>query len=142
MGRRHFASDAEAIAVEDTPTQSKPRWRQPLRNGPWQFTPDHTFQSVHHLSAIARFQLQISEMAERGNFISCLKICKDMKEQGIKPTLLVYNGLLQAAAKNSLYTEAEGILDDMGATGVKPDAQSYHHLIKVGDCCYSHLYTF
>ena len=54
-----------------------------------------------------------------------------MKQQGVMPDLFIYNDLLKAASKDGLYMEAEGIMDDMLAVGVRPDRQSYHHLIYV-----------
>lgn len=102
-----------------------------IRNEPWSFTPDHSFQSTHHQSAIARYQLRMSKEAEQGNFINCLKLCRDMKKSGVKPSLMLYNDVLKAGAHEGLYLEVEGILDDMRASGIEPDRQSYHHLLSV-----------
>jgi hypothetical protein len=60
-----------------------------------------------------------------------MRACKDMKEQGVKPNLLIYNDILKVAAKDGFYTVIEGIMDDMLATGIQPDRQSYHHLLYV-----------
>jgi len=80
---------------------------------------------------LARFQVAISELAEEGKFIECLRACKEMKERGVAPDLLIYNDLLKAAARDGLHREADGIMDDMLTVGVRPDRQSYHHLIYV-----------
>jgi pentatricopeptide repeat protein len=58
-------------------------------------------------------------------------VCKEMKEQGVKPNLLMYNDILKLAAKDGFYTVVEGIMDDMLAMGIQPDRQSYHHLLYV-----------
>ncbi|KAF7975907.1 hypothetical protein HWV62_8337 [Athelia sp. TMB] len=53
-----------------------------------------------------------------------------MKAANVRPTLTVYNALLKAAGQEALWAEAEGVMDDMTAMGVKPDQQSFHHLIQ------------
>lgn len=73
----------------------------------------------------------MSKEAERGNFINCLRLCGDMKKNGVKPSLMLYNDLLKAGAHEGLFLEVEGILDDMRANGIEPDRQSYHHLLYV-----------
>ena len=116
-----------------TPSPGDATSRRPsrLRNEPWSFTPDYTLQSRHHVSLLARFQVTISELAEEGKFIECLRACKKMKENGVTPDLLIYNDLLKAAARDGLHIEADGIMDDMLTVGIRPDRQSYHHLIYV-----------
>jgi pentatricopeptide repeat protein len=73
----------------------------------------------------------ISEYAEDGKIISCLLACKEMKDNGVIPDLFIYNDLLKAAAKDALHKEADAIMDDMLALGIRPDRQSFHHLIHV-----------
>jgi hypothetical protein len=102
-----------------------------IRNAPWSFTPDFTFQSRHRQSALAKYQVTIADYAENGKVIDCLNICKEIKDQGIRPNIFIYNDLLKAASKDGLHMICEGIIDDMIATGVQPDRQSYHHLIYV-----------
>ena len=73
----------------------------------------------------------MSKEAEQGKFINCLGLCRDMKKNGVKPNLMLYNDVLKAGAHHGLYLEVEGILDDMRANGIEPDRQSYHHLLYV-----------
>lgn len=73
----------------------------------------------------------ISKYAEDGKIINCLFACKEMKDNGVIPDIFIYNDLLKAAAKEALHNEADAIMDDMLAFGVRPDRQSFHHLIHV-----------
>jgi pentatricopeptide repeat protein len=143
--RRHAATasgqkqpQAQGYATSPSPSSSTPSPEDTLsprpsrlRNKPWSFTPDYTFQSRHHVSLLARFQVTISELAEEGKFINCLHACKEMKDNGVAPDLLIYNDLLKAAARDGLHRQADAIMDDMIAVGIRPDRQSYHHLIYV-----------
>jgi hypothetical protein len=73
-------------------------------------------------------------MAEQGGLIACLLACKDMKENGVEPNLLIYNDLLKVAAEYGMDMVVEGVMDDMRAMGIEPDRQSYHHLLHVKWC--------
>ncbi|KAH7919360.1 hypothetical protein BV22DRAFT_865072 [Leucogyrophana mollusca] len=103
--------------------------RSEIRNKPWAFTPDNTFQGTTRKSAIARFQNDITRFAESNRLIDCLRVCARMKEENVTPDLLIYNSLLSCVAEHGLNMEAWGIYEDMISMGISPDHQTFHHLI-------------
>lgn len=54
-----------------------------------------------------------------------------MKRKGVKPNLVIYNAMLEAAAEDGLWLDAWAILDDMLLMGIRPNAMSFNHLLHV-----------
>ncbi|KAI0819966.1 hypothetical protein BC628DRAFT_1331540 [Trametes gibbosa] len=53
-----------------------------------------------------------------------------MKKDGVKPDLTTYNHILDACAREQLLPEARAVFADMLAMGIRPDRQTFHHLMK------------
>lgn len=60
-----------------------------------------------------------------------LRLVREMKAEGVKPDLIIYNALLACIAQEGLPLEAWAVVDDMNAMGIPLDRQSYHHLLHV-----------
>lgn len=60
-----------------------------------------------------------------------LRLVREMKAEGVKPDLIIYNALLACIAQEGLPLEAWAVVDDMTAMGIPLDRQSYHHLLHV-----------
>ena len=70
--------------------------------------------------------------------IPTLRLVRDMKADGVKPSLAVYNALLTCIAQEGLPLEAWAVVDDMTAMGILPDRSSYHHILHVSQTPYDH----
>jgi pentatricopeptide repeat protein len=100
-----------------------------LRHQPWDFT-SHS-PSKYLSFSVSQYNLQLSKYAEAGNVLMTLSVCREMKDLGVKPTLMMYNWIIQAFAAALMPLEARAVVDDMLALGIKPDRTSLHFLLKV-----------
>lgn len=104
---------------------------------PWAFQSDTTLARTTTLTT--RCQKEALSHA-RGNrrLIPMLRLVREMKAEGVKPDLVVYNALLACIAQEALPLEAWAVVDDMTATGIPLDRQSYHHLLHVSSTLSDH----
>ncbi len=58
-------------------------------------------------------------------------LCLEMKEGGVKPNIVTYDQLLMMCAKNNATTEAWAIFEDMLCMGIRPQRETFHHLLLV-----------
>lgn len=107
-------------------THSTPR---PKRT-PWAFHPDTTFAQTSSLITRCQKEALSHARAER-RLIPMLRLVREMKAEGVKPDLIIYNALLACIAQEGLPLEAWAVVDDMTAVGIPLDRQSYHNLLHV-----------
>lgn len=116
-----------ALAVASESDESPPNTDASLRHKPWEFdragAPDSSRGSPYTTA--------LQTAADRGAASDCFGIAKQMKKDGVAPTIETYNLLMRAAAQNARTTDAWAILEDMEAVGVQPTALTFNHLINV-----------
>ncbi|KAG2153753.1 uncharacterized protein EDB93DRAFT_1134621 [Suillus bovinus] len=100
-----------------------------IRNKPWSFVPDQTFQGTAHSSAIARYQFRSTGLANSKNTAQTLRMCQEMKREGVKPDIIIYNNLLACLAEDCQVLEAWAVVEDMSSMGIAPDRNTFNHLI-------------
>ncbi|KAG1809337.1 uncharacterized protein BJ212DRAFT_1379489 [Suillus subaureus] len=100
-----------------------------IRNKPWSFVPDQTFQGTARGSAIARYQFRSTGIANSKKTVDALRMCGEMKKEGVKPDIIVYNNLLACLAEDCQTLEAWAVVEDMSSMGIAPDRNTFHHLI-------------
>lgn len=97
---------------------------------PWAFNPDTPFARTSTL--VTRCQKEaLSHARANRRLIPMLRLVREMKAEGVKPDLIIYNALLACIAQEGLPLEAWAVVDDMNAMGIPLDRQSYHHLLHV-----------
>ncbi|OBZ70611.1 hypothetical protein A0H81_09090 [Grifola frondosa] len=126
--RRHLSAQA-AVASSIFHSDSRGGQNGGLRHGPYGFEPDPEFRGPMRADPVARYNLQLGDLVERGMLPNVLFVCKKMKEAGVKPDRFTYSYILQACAKEGLPLEARAVFEDMLAMGILPDRQSFHHLL-------------
>lgn len=117
----------QQVATKSAPNSSS----STIRNKPWSFVPDHSFQGTASGSAIARYQFRSTGFANSKNTIQVLRMCKEMKKEGVEPDIIIYNNLLACLAEDCHVLEAWAVVEDMSSMGVAPDRNTFHHLIHV-----------
>ncbi|KAH0827845.1 hypothetical protein J3R83DRAFT_3471 [Lanmaoa asiatica] len=105
-----------------TPSTPKPK------RTPWAFNPDTTLARTSTLITRCQKEALSHARAER-RLIPMLRLVREMKAEGVKPDLIIYNALLACIAQEGLPLEAWAVVDDMTAMGIPLDRQSYHHLL-------------
>lgn len=115
----------QQVAAKSAPHSSS----STIRNKPWSFVPDHSFQGTASGSAIARYQFRSTGFANSKNTIQVLRMCKEMKKEGVKPDIIIYNNLLACLAEDCHVLEAWAVVEDMSSMGIAPDRNTFHHLI-------------
>lgn len=80
---------------------------------------------------IGRYNLILGRLADRGDLAQCLYLAAQMKAQGVKPDILTYDCLIRACVKDGLAKEAMAIFEDMLATGLRPERETFHLLFEV-----------
>jgi pentatricopeptide repeat protein len=124
----------QQVAAKSAPHSSS----STIRNKPWSFVPDHSFQGTASGSAIARYQFRSTGFANSKNTIQVLRMCKEMKKEGVKPDIIIYNNLLACLAEDCHVLEAWAVVEDMSSMGIAPDRNTFHHLIHVRFCFFGH----
>lgn len=100
----------------------------------WAFRPAQTPSTL-----ISRCQKEaLSHARTDRRLIQMLRLVREMKAEGVKPDLVIYNALLTCIAHEGLPLEAWAVVDDMTAMGIPPDRQSYHHLLHVSSALSVH----
>lgn len=100
-----------------------------IRNKPWSFVPDQSFQGTARGSAIARYQFRSTGFANSKSTAMVLRMCKEMKQEGVNPDIIIYNNLLACLADDCHVLEAWAIVEDMSSMGIAPDRNTFNHLI-------------
>ena len=101
------------------------RFCRPLSTS-WAFKPDTSS------SLATRCQKEaLGHAKSNRRLIPMLRLVREMKAEGVKPDLIIYNSLLACIAHEGLPLEAWAVVDDMSAMGIPLDRQSYHHLLHV-----------
>lgn len=80
---------------------------------------------------LSRWAQKSEALSHARRLIPMLRLAREMKAEGVKPDLTIYNALLACIAQEGLPLEARAVVDDMSAMGVPLDRQSYHHLLHV-----------
>lgn len=80
---------------------------------------------------LGRYNLTISKLAARGKLTEALRMCAQMKAEGVQPDLLTYTSLIMACRADALHMEAWAIYEDMLGFGLSPDREIFHRLIQV-----------
>jgi len=82
---------------------------------------------------MARYQYRSTGIvnSEKAGSPDALRMCKEMKERGLKADIIIYNNLLACLAEDCLVPEAWAVVEDMTSMGVTPDRHTYNHLIYV-----------
>ncbi|OJA18630.1 hypothetical protein AZE42_01776 [Rhizopogon vesiculosus] len=120
-------STQHQVAAKPAPSSGS----SPIRNKPWSFVPDQTFQGTTPRSGIALYQYRstgIANSAKAGS-ADVLKMCKAMKEEGLQADIIIYNNMLSCLADDCLVIEAWAVLEDMTSMGIAPDRHTFNHLI-------------
>ncbi|KAG2079233.1 hypothetical protein BDR04DRAFT_1086392 [Suillus decipiens] len=112
-----------------TPTSAPRSSSSTIRNKPWSFIPDQSFQGTARGSAIARYQYRSTGIANSKLTPEALKLCREMKKEGVKPDIIIYNNLLACLAEDCQVLEAWAVFEDMRSMGIAPDRNTFHHLI-------------
>ncbi|KAG0693392.1 hypothetical protein DFH29DRAFT_964221 [Suillus ampliporus] len=89
------------------------------------------FKEPARRSAIARYQFRSTGIANVKKSVDALRMCKEMKKEGVKPDIIIYNNLLACVAEDCQVLEAWAIVEDMTSMGIAPDRHTFHHLIHV-----------
>ncbi|KAG2150956.1 hypothetical protein DEU56DRAFT_880543 [Suillus clintonianus] len=118
-------STQQQVAANSAPRSSS----STLRNKPWSFIPDQTFQGTARSSAIARYQFRSTTIANAKKTIDALRMCREMKHEGVKPDIIIYNNLLACLAEDCHVVEAWAVVEDMTSMGIAPDRHTFNHLI-------------
>ncbi|KAL4590093.1 hypothetical protein LXL04_003012 [Taraxacum kok-saghyz] len=75
----------------------------------------------------------ITAYANNGRFREAISVFKEMEEEGIQPTKITYNVILNVYGKMGMpWDKIESIFNDMKNSGVSPDSYTYNTLIS---CC-------
>jgi pentatricopeptide repeat protein len=122
------------VAAKSAPRSSS----STIRNKPWSFVPDQTFQGTARSSAIARYQFRSTGIANSKKSVEALRMCREMKKEGVKPDIIIYNNLLACLAEDCQVLEAWAVVEDMNSMGIAPDRNTFHHLMHVRPCSFGH----
>jgi pentatricopeptide repeat protein len=103
------------------------------QRGPWNFKHStYDGQSFSGSLKMRHRKERLAKLAERGQFAAALDLLtKWKKNDDFKPDLDIYNSLLAICSTCGLPNDARAFLTDMLLMKIKPDVNSFYHLLKV-----------
>ena len=78
-----------------------------------------------------KIAMQLLDAAKNRRYPQCFRMAAQMKNIGMKPDILIYNGLMAATAGEEQPLLAWAILDDMLLEGIQPTVTTFFHLLHV-----------
>lgn len=103
----------------------------PTRNGPYDFPIHNPLRNAPRGSDLARANLQLGRLVDQRKTTEVFETCLKMKAAGTKPNLVTYDQLLRVCADHRATTEAWAVFEDMLCMGIRPERESFHHVIIV-----------
>jgi pentatricopeptide repeat protein len=82
-------------------------------------------------SRTGAFNLRLGQFVDTRLPLKLVETLKEMKGLGIKPDTLTYNSAMELFGKLAMEDEAWALVDDMKASGIMPDIETYKFLLKV-----------
>jgi pentatricopeptide repeat protein len=79
----------------------------------------------------AAFNLRLGQFVDLGQSLKLLATLKEMKDLGLQPNLLTYNSAVELFGMQGMPDEAWALVDDMKASGITPDVETYRFLLQV-----------
>ncbi|CCM05072.1 uncharacterized protein FIBRA_07278 [Fibroporia radiculosa] len=103
---------------------------QGLRHVPWTYQSDPRFRGNGGIAAVARYNLELGKFIARKQTYEVLRLCKVMKDEGVKPDITTYSYILEACAQGGHQLEAKAAFEDMLAMGLQPNRRLFHLMLQ------------
>jgi pentatricopeptide repeat protein len=75
--------------------------------------------------------MELGRHAAASRLQAVVRLCADMKADGVTPDVTTYHYLLRVLAEHGMHKECLATLEDMEAIGITPDLQAYHYTMQV-----------
>jgi pentatricopeptide repeat protein len=105
--------------------------QQRLRDITFQYQPDLEFRSGQIGTSLQRRNMELGRHAAASRLQAVVRLCADMKADGVTPDVTTYHYLLRVLAEHGMHKECLATLEDMEAIGITPDLQAYHYTMQV-----------